>query len=44
MVNYEVDFGEPFGLCRSAALFTFEDNLIARLELFFDARPFSNPA
>jgi SnoaL-like protein len=40
MVNYEVDFGEPFGICRSAALITFQENQIARLELFFDARPF----
>jgi pyruvate dehydrogenase complex dehydrogenase (E1) component len=39
MVNYDVDFGRLFGICHTAALITFEDNLIARIELFFDARP-----
>lgn len=40
MVNYDVDFGQPIGVCRTAALLTFQDSLIARIELFFDARPF----
>lgn len=40
MVNYDVDFGQPFGTCRSVALISIRDNLIARIELFFDARPF----
>ena len=40
MVNYDVDFGDPFGNVRSAALISCKDNLIARIELFFDARPF----
>jgi hypothetical protein len=40
MVNYDVDFGEPFGVVRSVALITVRDNLVARIELFFDARPF----
>jgi hypothetical protein len=44
MANYEVDFGEPFGIVRSAALMDFQDNLIVRLELFFDARPFEKNA
>jgi ketosteroid isomerase-like protein len=44
MVNYDVDFGQPFGICRSASLITFQDNLIARLELFYDARPFEKNA
>jgi hypothetical protein len=44
MVNYDVDFGPPFGICRTAALLTFQENLIARLELFFDARPFEKIA
>jgi ketosteroid isomerase-like protein len=40
MVNYDVDFGQPLGICRTASLITFRDNLIARVELFYDARPF----
>ncbi|RXH58158.1 nuclear transport factor 2 family protein [Granulicella sibirica] len=40
VVNYDVDFGEPFGVIRSLALISLKDNLIARIELFFDARPF----
>ncbi len=40
MVNYDVDFGDPFGIVRSAALITCKGNLIVRIELFFDARPF----
>jgi hypothetical protein len=40
MVNYDVDFGDPFGVVRTAALITRKENLIARIELFFDARPF----
>jgi hypothetical protein len=44
MVNYDVDFGQLFGICHTAALITFEDNLIARIELFFDARPFEKIA
>ncbi len=41
MVNYDVDFGDPFGDVRSAALITYKDNHIAGIELFFDARPFA---
>ena len=40
MVNYDGDFGERFGICRSVALLSFRDHLIERIELFFDARPF----
>lgn len=40
MLAYDVDFGEPIGLCRGAVLMTFQASLIARLELFYDARPF----
>jgi len=40
MLVYDVDFGEPIGICRTAALMTFNDALIARIELFYDARPF----
>jgi len=40
MLTYSMDFGEPIGVCRVAALMTFKDSLIVRSELFFDARPF----
>ncbi len=40
MLAYDVDFGEPIGLCRAAVLMTFRGSLIVRLELFYDARPF----
>jgi ketosteroid isomerase-like protein len=40
MLTYDLDFAEPIGICRTAALMTFKDGLIARIELFFDARPF----
>ena len=40
MLTYDMDFAEPIGVCRAAALMTFKDGLIARSELFFDARPF----
>jgi ketosteroid isomerase-like protein len=40
MLTYDMDFGEPIGVCRAAALMTFKDGLIVRNELFFDASPF----
>ena len=40
MLTYDMDFSAPIGVCRAAALMTFKDGLIARNELFFDARPF----
>ena len=40
MVTYDMNFAEPIGVCRAAALMTFKDGLIARNELFFDTRPF----
>jgi ketosteroid isomerase-like protein len=40
MVSYDMNFAEPVGVCRAAALMTFKDGLIARNELFFDTRPF----
>lgn len=40
VVNYDVNFGKPFGIIRSVALISVRDNLISRIELFFDARPF----
>jgi ketosteroid isomerase-like protein len=39
MLTYDVDFGEPVGVWRTAVLMTFKDGLIANLELFYDARP-----
>ena len=40
MLAYDLDCPAPIGLFMSAALMTFEDNLITRIELFYDARPF----
>ncbi len=40
MLSYDMDFAEPIGVCRAAALMTFKDGLIVRNELFFDASPF----
>jgi hypothetical protein len=40
MLTYDMDFAEPIGICRAAALMTFKDGLIVRNEIFFDARPF----
>jgi hypothetical protein len=42
MLAYDLTYGEPVALCRAAALISFKDGLIARLELFYDARPFGN--
>jgi SnoaL-like domain len=41
VLTYDMDFAEPIGICRAAALMTFKDSLIVRNELFFDARPFA---
>jgi SnoaL-like domain len=40
MLVYNMHFAGPAGLCRTAALMTFQDGLIVRNELFFDASPF----
>jgi len=40
MLTYDADLAEPIGICRTAVLMTFKDGLIARIELFYDARPF----
>jgi ketosteroid isomerase-like protein len=42
MLAYDMEFAKPVGVCRTAVLMTFKDGLIARSELFFDARPFAN--
>jgi ketosteroid isomerase-like protein len=41
MLTYDMEFAEPIGVCRAAALMTFQDGLIVRNEIFFDARPFN---
>jgi ketosteroid isomerase-like protein len=40
MVVYDLDFPAPIGQLPSAALMTFTDGLITKIELFFDASPF----
>lgn len=40
MLAYDVIFPEPIGAIRSAVLMTFKDNLIFKIELFFDTRQF----
>ncbi len=40
MVVYDLDCPEPIGFFSSSALMTFENGLITKIELFYDARPF----
>ncbi len=40
MLAYDLDCPPPFGLVRGAVLLTFQEGLIIRYELFYDARPF----
>ena len=40
MVVYDLDCPEPIGFISSSALITFENGLIKKIELFYDARPF----
>lgn len=40
MMAYDLDFPLPVGILRVAALLTFKENLIGKIELFFDARSF----
>ncbi len=40
MLAYDIDFPAPIGVSRAAVLLTFQEGLIIRYELFFDARPF----
>jgi hypothetical protein len=42
MLAYDLYYGERAAICRAAVLMNFKDGLIARLELFYDARPFGN--
>lgn len=40
MLAYDLECAPPLGRTRAAVLFTFREGLIARIELFFDPRPF----
>ena len=40
MVTSDMNFPEPIGACRAAALMTFKRRTDRPNELFFDARPF----
>lgn len=40
MLAYDLDCPAPIGLFRGAVLLTFQEGLIIRYELFYDARPF----
>lgn len=42
MIVYDVDFPAPIGITPTAVLITFKDELIIKIELFFDARAFQN--
>ena len=40
MLALEFDCPAPIGIFRGASLLSFNDGLISRIELFYDARPF----
>ncbi len=40
MLAYDFDCPDPVGFCRGAAYVSFTGDLISRIELFYDARPF----
>jgi hypothetical protein len=40
MLAYDLDCAEPIGVFRVAVLMTLKNSLIARIELFYDPRPF----
>lgn len=40
MLAYDVDCPAPLGIIRGAVLLHFQEDLILRYELFYDARPF----
>ncbi len=42
MLVYDLSYGQQSALCPTAVLMSFEAGLIARIELFYDARPFGN--
>ena len=39
MLVFDLDCPSPIGIVRTAVLMTFKDDLIARIEAFFDPRP-----
>ena len=39
---YDLYFGEPETICRTAVFMNFKDGLISQLELFYDPRPWIN--
>ena len=39
MIAYDVEFPEPIGKIRGAALMTIQEGLITKIELFYDASP-----
>ena len=39
---YDMHLTAPVDVCPTAVLMTFKDGLIARTELYYDARPFGN--
>jgi hypothetical protein len=41
MFAYDFTFSEPVGILRSAVLMEFNDNLISKIELFFDSKKFA---
>lgn len=40
MIVYDLECETPINSFSAAALLTFKDNLISKIELFYDARPF----
>jgi len=40
MLAYDLDCPAPFGRVRGAVLLNFQEGLVIRYELFYDARPF----
>ena len=40
IIVYDIHFPAPLGNSPATALMTFQDGLISKIELFFDARPF----
>lgn len=40
MLAYDLEFQAPLGVSRGAVLLTFQEGLIIRYELFYDANPF----
>lgn len=40
IVVYDLEFPPPIGFISSVSLMTFKEELVAKIELFYDARPF----